>query len=75
MGIVRTLLAIAAPNGGVIALTAVNNINAGIAFFTTFPAEPPIWDPAQSPVPLNMPSRLTLAINFWLLRVVLFLRR
>ena len=72
---VATLLAIAAPNGGVIALTAVNNINAGTAFFTTLPAEPPICDPAQSPVPLNIPSRLTLAINFWLRRrVVLFLR-
>jgi len=75
MGIVETLLAIAAPNGGVIAETTVNNINAGTAFFITLPAEPPICEPAQSPVPLNTPSRLILAISFWLLRrEVLFLR-
>jgi len=74
MGIVLRLLAIAAPNGGVTALITVNNINAGTIFLTTLPADPPICEPAQSPVPLNMPSRLTLAISFWLLRLtVLFL--
>ena len=72
MGIVLRELAIADPNGGVIALTAVKSIKAGTIFLTTLPAEPPIWDPAQSPVPLNMPSLLTLAINFWLLRLTVF---
>ena len=75
IGIVLREFAIADPNGGVIALTAVSNMRAGTIFLTTLPAEPPIWDPAQSPVPLKMPSRLTLAINFWLLRLVVFLLR
>jgi len=75
MGIVLSEFAMADPNGGVIALTAVSNINAGTIFFTTFPALPPIWDPAQSPVPLKIPSLLTLAINFWLLRLTVFFLR
>ena len=73
-GIPETEFAMDAPNGGVTALTAVSSINAGTAFLVTFPSSPPICEPAQSPVPLNTPSRLILAINFWLLRLAVFLR-
>ena len=70
-----TELAIDAPNGGVTALTAVSNISAGTAFLVTFPSSPPIWEPAQSPVPLKTPSLLILAKSFWLLRLVVFFLR
>ena len=75
IGIVESELAIADPNGGVIAETAVNSIKAGTIFLTTFPADPPIWEPAQSPVPLKMPSRFTLAINFCDRRLTVFFLR
>ena len=52
------------PNGGVTALMAVSSIKAGTAFLIPLPIEPPTCEPAQSPVPLNTPSLLILAINF-----------
>ena len=64
-GIDLRLFAILAPNGGVTADIAVRSIKAGTAFFVIFPSSPPIWEPAQSPVPLKTPSFLILANSFF----------
>jgi len=67
-------LANVVPKGGVTALMAVKSIKAGTAFLIPLPIEPPTWDPAQSPVPLKMPSLLILAINLPLRRLTVFFR-
>ena len=74
IGIPLKELANVEPNGGVTALMAVKSMKAGTAFLIPLPIEPPTWEPAQSPVPLNTPSLLILAINFWLRRLTVFFR-